>query len=440
MKKVAILGAGESGTGAAILAQQSGWNVFVSDRGTIADSYRQELDSYQIEWEQNRHTRERIFASEVVVKSPGIPDQAPLIQDLQQSGISVISEIEFAFQYTKKATVIGITGSNGKTTTTQLLYHLLHSAGLSVNMGGNVGESYARLVALQPRPFYVLELSSFQLDGIVAFHPQIAILLNITPDHLDRYDYQMEKYIRSKFRIIENLDSSDCFIYNGDDENIRQHLMDRTLSFQTIAVQGDPFDGKTLTVDEHRFDWTTCGLKGAHNRFNARCAIRAALQLGLSPTAIQAGLESFVNVPHRLELVATVAEVAYYNDSKATNVDATYYALEAQDQKIVWILGGTDKGNDYTPLFELVDHKVKAIVCLGLDNRKIIAAFANRVSTIVETQSAQAAVEAAQKLATAGEVVLLSPACASFDLFRNYEDRGDQFKQAVLNLPRLSRG
>lgn len=434
MKKVAILGAGESGTGAAVLAQQSGWDVWVSDRGTIAAPYRQELDHCRIQWEQNRHTRERIFAADVVVKSPGIPDQIPLIQDLLAAGIPVISEIEFAFRHTTKATVIGITGSNGKTTTTKLLYHLLDTAGYSVNIGGNIGKSYARLVAQQARPYYVLEISSFQLDGTVDFHPQIAILLNITPDHLDRYDYQMEKYIRSKLRIAKNLAQPDCLIYNGDDANISAQLAGRERPFATIAIQGDPFDGQYLEVGPYRFDWTKCGLKGAHNRFNARCAIEAALRLGVEPAVIQTGLESFVNAPHRLEWVARIAGVDYLNDSKATNVDATYFALAAQDQTVVWILGGTDKGNDYAPLFELAEQKVKAIVCLGLDNRKIRTAFAERVATIVETQSAEAAVHRARELANPGEVVLLSPACASFDLFAHYEDRGDQFKRAVLNL------
>lgn len=431
---IVILGAGESGTGAAILAQKLGYDVFVSDFGPIKAEYRQELKEKNIPFEENRHTRDRIFAADEIIKSPGIPDTAALIQDLNRAEVPVISEIEFASRHTT-ATVIGITGSNGKTTTTNLTYHLLHTAGFSVAMGGNVGYSFARLVAENSADLFVLELSSFQLDGIVEFQPHIATLLNITPDHLDRYDYQMANYIRSKFRIIDNQTKDDLFIYNGGDKNILDFLKDKTLSQKEQAVVGDNYSAPWLTVDqEHRFDMSRCSLMGPHNRFNACCAILAALSLGADPVAIQKGLDTVVNTPHRLELVATIDGVEYINDSKATNVDAVYYALKSMEKPVVWIAGGTDKGNDYSILEDLVKEKVSYLICLGLDNRKLIETYSDFGFPIVEVRTAEAAVDKARTVAKAGDVALLSPACASFDLFDNYAARGDLFKAAVKKL------
>lgn len=434
MKKIVILGAGESGAGAAILARQLGHEVFVSDKGSIKERYRQELQQYDIPFEENRHTRDRIFDAHEVIKSPGIPDKTPLIKDLKEAQIPVISEIEFASKHTK-ATVIGITGSNGKTTTTNLTYHLLHTGGLPVAMGGNVGYSFARLIAKNPTDIYVLELSSFQLDGTYDFHPNIAILLNITPDHLDRYEYKMDNYIRSKFRIIQNQGKKDLFIYNGDDQNIQAFLKDKNLVQRIEPVKGDTFQSPYLIInEEHQFDMTKCSLKGPHNRFNARCAIQVALALGIDKEDIQKGLDTFTNVPHRLEYIATIEDIEYINDSKATNVDAVYYALASMEKPVVWIVGGTDKGNDYSPLQDLVSEKVKCIICLGIDNRKLKEVYNNFGIPIFECQSAEQAVQRAKSQATAGDVVLLSPACASFDLFQNYIDRGNQFKEAVAAL------
>lgn len=431
---IVILGAGESGTGAAILAHQLGHEVFVSDFGPIKAEYRQELQEKNIPFEENRHTRDRIFAADEIIKSPGIPDTVPLIQDLQKARIPVISEIEFASRHTT-ATVIGITGSNGKTTTTNLTYHLLLTAGFSVAIGGNVGYSFARLVAENSTDLFVLELSSFQLDGIVEFRPNIAILLNITPDHLDRYDYQMANYIRSKFRIVENQTRDDLFIYNGADDNIQAFLKDKSPSPKEQPVAAIQYEAPWLVIDEkHRFDMSRCSLKGPHNRFNAHCAILAALSLGADPAAIQKGLDTVAITPHRLELVAIIDEVEYINDSKATNVDAVYYGLKSMEKPVVWIAGGTDKGNDYSILEELVREKVRYLICLGLDNRKLIATYAEFGFPIVEVRTAEAAIEKASEVAQAGEVVLLSPACASFDLFDNYAARGDLFKQAVKEL------
>ncbi len=434
MMNIVILGAGESGTGAAILAKQLGYQVFVSDKGSINEKYRNELKAYTIPFEENKHTLERIFEADEVIKSPGIPDQIKLIQDLLKADIPVISEIEFAAKQTN-ATVIGITGSNGKTTTTNLTYHLLQTAGFSVGIGGNVGYSFAKLIAENPTDYYVLELSSFQLDGIKAFQPNIAILLNITPDHLDRYDYKMDNYIRSKFRIIENQNAADLFIYNAEDENIRSYLEQQNLPQKSRPVGGMYYQNPWLTIDEkNRFDMSQCSLKGPHNRFNAYCAIQAALAIGASSEDIQKGLNTFENSPHRLETVATQEGIEYINDSKATNVDAVFYALASMEKPVVWIVGGTDKGNDYSPLDSLVKEKVKSIICLGLDNRKLIEVYSSLDIPIVETQSASEAVQCARANAEAGDVVLLSPACASFDLFQNYIDRGDQFKKAVLDL------
>lgn len=431
--KMAILGGGESGTGAALLAQAKGHEVFVSDMGTLQDQYRQELRAHGIPFEEGHHTWEKILASDEVVKSPGIPDKAPLVKALRENRIPVISEIEFASRYSNTFT-IGITGSNGKTTTTRLTWHLLQTAGLKAGLGGNVGYSFARLVLEKQWDYFVLELSSFQLDGVQAFRPNIAMLLNITPDHLDRYDYQMENYVASKFRIAMNQNADDIFIYNADDSNLGAYLQNHPFKAHHAAISGKMMQGHNILSGGDSFDLGRTSLKGRHNFMNALFAVRAAQALGISAEVIQRGLESFVNVPHRMERVGELDGVQYINDSKATNVDAVFYALDAMTAPVVWIVGGQDKGNDYEPLRPLVRQKVKAIVCLGADNSKIVAAFGHDVQHLVETNDAAEAVRAADKLASSGDVVLLSPACASFDLFRNYEDRGDQFRKAVQQL------
>lgn len=432
--KVAILGAGESGVGAAILAKKLGYEIWVSDKGEIKESFKEELEKHQVPYEENKHTKQKIFETSEVIKSPGIPDHVDLIKELNQKGIPVISEIEFAERHTN-ARIVAITGSNGKTTTTNLTYHLLKTGGLNVGIAGNVGFSFARLVAFESYDYFVLELSSFQLDGIREFKPEIAILLNITPDHLDRYDYKMENYTASKFRIIKNQSENDFFIFNNKDAGISAYLDKHSLKMKTSKV-GDNFfkSGKLLIDENHSFDMSKSSLKGSHNMFNAVCAVRAALHLGVVSMDIQEGLNTFVNAPHRLEIVATINGVEYINDSKATNVDAVYYALEAMEKGVIWIAGGTDKGNDYDLLMPLVEEKVNAIICLGLDNSKILEAFSPMIKIIEETKSAKEAVELAESYAEEGEVVILSPACASFDLFKNYMDRGDQFKKAVFDL------
>jgi UDP-N-acetylmuramoylalanine--D-glutamate ligase len=430
MKKIAILGAGESGVGAALLAAQKGYDVWVSERGAIGESYRRELDAAGIAYEEGQHDWERIAQADEVVKSPGIPDGVPIIKQLVGKGTPVISEIEFAGRYTT-AKVLGITGSNGKTTTTKLAYHLLATAGFDVEMGGNVGNSFARCLTEGSRAYYVLELSSFQLDGIQAFRPDIAMLLNITPDHLDRYEYKMENYIRSKFRIAQSQRPEDVFIYNAEDANIGAYLREHRLKPQLIGLGSGNIDGEVLQVGDSQFDLADSNLRGRHNQMNALFAVQAAKIWGADDAAIQRGLDTFVSVEHRMEIVGTVAGVEYINDSKATNVDAVYYALEAMTRPTVWIAGGQDKGNDYSPLLKLAQDKVAALVCLGLDNQKLIDAFSGIVPIVEEARSAAEAVDKAAGLAPEGSCVLLSPACASFDLFNNYEDRGRQFKAAV---------
>lgn len=436
--KIAILGAGESGVGAALLAQQLGYEIFVSDGGTLKDNFRKELTDKGIPYEESKHTWTSIFEADVIIKSPGIPDGLPPIQKLRQSGKEIISEIEFAGRHTAAA-IIGITGSNGKTTTTRLTYHLFKSAGLNVALGGNVGTSFARNITENKYDYHVLELSSFQLDGIVHLRPHIAILLNITPDHLDRYEYKMENYVRSKFRIAMNQRENDVFILNADNPEIQNYLKDNRLAPRLIQVPSRFEDTRSLRISaplwggqEGVFDMTGCVLKGQHNFFNAACAIHAARSVGISDEVIQQGLNTFVNDPHRLEQVATVNGVEYINDSKATNVDSVFYALQAMEKPIIWIAGGTDKGNDYGPIEDLVRQKVKALICLGVDNSKLLNVFSPILKNIEEAKSAKEAVERAGILAEKGDVVLLSPACASFDLFKNYEDRGEQFKLAVL--------
>ncbi|PHN05223.1 UDP-N-acetylmuramoyl-L-alanine--D-glutamate ligase [Flavilitoribacter nigricans] len=431
--RVVILGSGESGVGAAILAQKQEFTVFVSDRGNIQEKYKAELESRGIPYEEGRHTEEKILSADEVVKSPGIPDTVPLVQQLLRQGTPVISEIEFAARYSR-GTFIGITGSNGKTTTSTLSWHLLKGGGLDVTLAGNVGRSFAWQVAEADTPYYVLELSSFQLDGIRAFRPKVAMLLNITPDHLDRYDYKFENYIRSKFRIGLNQEPSDHFLYNGDDPNIGQYLEELAGPAQRIAIDREQIEGSLLKIDNHQYDLAPTALRGRHNAMNALFAIRLARLFGIDPEVIQAGLESFEAVEHRLERVAIIDGVEYINDSKATNVDAVFYALEAMERPVIWVVGGQDKGNDYEPLLPLVRDKVKGIVCMGVDNSKIIAAFGALDKPTVETGSASEAVQAAAEMSGEGDIVLLSPACASFDLFKNYVERGRLFKQAVLEL------
>ena len=431
--KIVVLGAGESGVGAALLAQKKGFEVFVSDCGEIRADFKSELEKAKIPYEEVQHTESKIFDASEIIKSPGIPDKVVLIKELKKRGIPVISEIEFAARYTN-ATIIGITGSNGKTTTTKLIFHLLKTAGLNVAVGGNIGTSFARLLANGNHDYYVLELSSFQLDGIQNFRPDISVLLNITPDHLDRYDYKIENYIYSKFRIIENQKDKDLFIYNGFDDNIKTYLQDKQLIIKEIPVKEVFYKKNKLTVAVSEFDTTKCSLKGQHNMFNATCAIHAVQAIGVGEKFIQQGLDTFINAPHRLEYIATVDGVDFINDSKATNVDAVFYALSAMEKPVIWVVGGVDKGNDYKAIESLVLEKVKAIVCLGIDNKPIIEAFLGKVEIMEETQSCRDAIKISQQYAHVGDVVLLSPACASFDLFKNYIDRGDQFKAAVQKL------
>ncbi len=444
MKRLVVLGAGESGVGTAILGKKEGYDVFVSDKGMITDHYKEVLMNFEIEWEEQQHTESKILNADVVVKSPGIPDKVELIQTLISKEIPVISEIEFASKYTS-ATIVGITGSNGKTTTTMLTNHVLKHGDLEVSMAGNIGDSFAKQVAENDAPYYVLELSSFQLDGIIDFAPHIAVLTNITPDHLDRYDYQFEKYIASKFRITMNQTKDDFFIYDADDTVITDYLekhpvRSKLLPFSLKKKIGNGAyidkENINITIDNNKLimPTTNLSLKGNHNVKNAMAAATVSQLLKIRKTTIRECLENFHGVEHRLESVLKINNVQYINDSKATNVNATFYALDAMKSATVWIVGGVDKGNDYSELYPLVNEKVKAIICLGIDNTKIINAFGNCVDNITETQSMKEAVNLAYKIAERNENVLLSPACASFDLFKNYEERGRQFKEAVREL------
>ncbi|WP_031427374.1 UDP-N-acetylmuramoyl-L-alanine--D-glutamate ligase [Flavimarina sp. Hel_I_48] len=443
-KKLIILGGGESGIGAALLGKKEGFEVFVSDFGKIKTKYKDVLINNAIEWEEGGHSESRILTADAVVKSPGIPDKAPLIVSLKAEGIPVISEIEFASRYTK-ANLIAITGSNGKTTTTSMVAHILKVAGLKSIAAGNIGDSFARGVAEKDIENYVLEISSFQLDGIVDFAPHIAIITNITPDHLDRYEYKFENYIASKFRIAMNQTESDYLIYDADDTVITDWLEKhpvkaRLLPFSVLKkVKEGAYlanDKIIIEIDNNQLTMSTANLsmKGVHNTKNAMAAATASRLLSIRKATIRESLEGFQGVEHRLEQVLKINNVSYINDSKATNVNATFYALDSMTAPTVWIVGGTDKGNDYKDLFPLVNEKVKAIICLGVDNRKLMDTFSNMVDVIIETQSVVEATKIAYKLANKGENVLLSPACASFDLFENYEDRGRQFKEAVRNL------
>ena len=442
-KYIAILGAGESGVGAAILAKKMGWNVFVSDFGKIKDEFKTELIENQLEWEEENHSEERILQADLVIKSPGIPEKAPLILKLRERGVKIISEIEFASYYSNAKTIC-ITGSNGKTTTTMLLYHILKKAKLNVGLAGNVGKSYAKQVAENTFDWYVLELSSFQLDDMHAFKADIAILTNISPDHLDRYAYNMQNYVDSKFRILQNQTENDWFIYNYDDPIIQAEIAKKSISAKLAPFSlkeemkiGGHANKEQLTIninEQFTMSIHDLALKGRHNTQNSLASGIASRILEIRKEVVRESLEDFVNVEHRLEFVAKVHGIEFINDSKATNVNSTWYALETMDKPTVWIVGGVDKGNDYSELLDLVKDKVKAIICLGLDNQKLLETFSGSVETIVEARSAMEAVAYGYRLAKKDETVLLSPACASFDLFDNYEDRGNQFKEAVRSL------
>lgn len=444
MKRLVILGGGESGVGTAILGKQKGYDVFVSDFGKIKESYKEVLIKNGIDWEDEKHTEALILNADVVMKSPGIPEKAPIVKKLIEKGIPVISEIEFAAPFTKAVT-IGITGSNGKTTTTMLTYHLLKSAGLNVGLAGNIGKSFAEQVAEDKYDSYVLELSSFQLDGIIDYKPHIAIITNISPDHLDRYDYKYENYIDSKFRITMNQTEEDYLIYDADDEAISEWLQKNkiraklipfslTKTFEEGAFIKNNTMEVTISQEEFKMETESIALEGKHNLKNAMAATSVAKLMQIRKATIRESLSNFQGVEHRLEKVLKIQNVQYINDSKATNVNATFFALDSMNTPTVWIVGGVDKGNDYNELMALVREKVKAIICLGVDNGKIIDAFGNVVDMMIEVQSMREAVIMAQRLTEKGDTVLLSPACASFDLFENYEDRGRQFKEAVQNL------
>ena len=444
MKRLVILGGGESGVGTAILGKQKGWEVFLSDKGSLKPHYRETLNKEGIQWEEGTHTEEKILSADVIMKSPGIPDKAPIIKKAHEKGIAVISEIEFASQYTDSL-IVGITGSNGKTTTTLLTHHIFKEAGLQVGLGGNIGYSFAELVATENPPYYVLEISSFQLDGIEHFAPHIAVLLNITPDHLDRYDYKFENYINSKFRIAMNQTENDYLIYDTDDEVITQWLSTHTIKSKLIPFsiekelpQGAFLkDNKIYIMLENQtteIDVEEISLRGKHNIKNTMAASVAARLVNIRNNSLRESLKGFKGAPHRLEEVKVVEGVTYVNDSKATNVNSVFYALDTIKTPIVWIVGGQDKGNDYNSLLPYVHEKVRAIVCLGVDNTPIIQSFYNTIGTLVETRSMDEAVKLAQGFAQEGDTVLLSPACASFDLFKNYEERGDLFKAAVQKL------
>ncbi|HLO72417.1 MAG TPA: UDP-N-acetylmuramoyl-L-alanine--D-glutamate ligase [Flavobacterium sp.] len=443
--RLVVLGGGESGVGTAILGKKKGYDVFVSDFGKIKENYKEVLTINGIAWEDEKHTEDLILNADVVMKSPGIPEKAPIVKKLIEKGISVISEIEFAIQFTD-ATTVGITGSNGKTTTTLLTYHLLKQGGLNVGLAGNIGKSFAWQVAENKHDIYVLELSSFQLDGIINYKPHIAIITNISPDHLDRYNYDYNLYIDSKFRITKNQTEADYLIYDNEDEAIKNWLNNNKIKANKVPFslikkpenQGAFLEDNNInsTINKELFTMpiNELALEGKHNIKNAMAATAVAQLLNIRKQTIRESLTNFQGAEHRLEKVLKIQGVQYINDSKATNVNSVFYALDSMTTPTVWIVGGVDKGNDYDELMPLVREKVKAIVCLGVDNTKIINAFNNVVDVMVETTSMAEAVQLAQRLAEKGDSVLLSPACASFDLFENYEDRGKQFKQAIYNL------
>jgi UDP-N-acetylmuramoylalanine--D-glutamate ligase len=437
----AILGAGESGVGAALLAKSKGFKVFVSELGKVADKYKKILEENEIVFEEGKHTEKVILMADEVIKSPGIPESAPIIRKIRDEAIRIISEIEFAARYTK-AKIIGITGTNGKTTTTLLTYHLMKSAGLNVGIAGNVGNSFAEAVLQTKHDWYVVEVSSFQLDDCYEFAPQIGILLNITPDHLDRYDKDMQNYIDAKFRLIQSMEEDNILIYNADDKYIAKEIKleepfaaCKPITEKWFKDKGIEIPAGTLGKKQTKaLLFEALPIVGKHNQLNASAAITAAMLAGVTKEQVEEGLKTFTNIAHRLELVTEIKGVKFINDSKATNVDAVFYALDSYDAPIVWIAGGTDKGNDYKQIEALVQKNVKALVCMGKDNRKIYQFFKDKVGKIADTTDIKSAVKKAFDFAEAGDVVLLSPACASFDLFKNYEDRGDKFRAACKEL------
>jgi UDP-N-acetylmuramoylalanine--D-glutamate ligase len=440
-----ILGAAESGVGAAILAKKRGYDVFVSDGGIIKDNFKEELKLFDISFEEGKHTEDKILRADEVVKSPGIADKVSLVKKIRERNIPVISEIELAYRYKGSSTIIAVTGSNGKTTTASLIYHICRHAGKDCALVGNIGVSFAKQVALDPKELYVAEISSFQLDDIVTFRPDVAVMTNITEDHLDRYDYKVENYIRSKFRITQNQKETDVFIYNLDDETTKNNLNNYSIKslLAPITMSKELPKGAYLANAEMHLKWKKeemqmsvddFTLKGKHNQYNSMAASMAATAVDIRKEKIREALQTFESLEHRMESVAVVKGITFINDSKATNVNSTWYALESMNSPVILILGGVDKGNDYSLLKELVKEKVKAIVCMGTDNRKIHEAFGDIVSLIVNTDNATDAVQSAYHFGNKGDVVLLSPACASFDLFKNYEDRGNQFKKAVKDL------
>lgn len=443
-KKIVILGAGESGTGSAILAHKQGFDVFVSDKGVIKQKYREILSIYNINWEEGKHTEEIILSADEVIKSPGIPEDSPLLMSIRNRNIKIVSEIEFAGRYAKGKKIC-VTGSNGKTTVTNLIYHILKKAEMNAVMVGNVGNSFAMAVVDNSFDFYVIELSSFQLDGMYEFKADIAVLLNITPDHLDRYDYNLQNYIDSKLRITQNQTKSDYLIYWADDPVINAEMKKKSYNMTLLPFSYEKHEGIAAYISDNNLiiDYLNktnlmtiheLALKGRHNIYNSMAASLASKVLNIRKETIRESLADFHGVEHRLEPVISVCGINFINDSKATNVNSAWYALECMKTEVVWIVGGIDKGNDYSELFSIVNKKVKAIVCLGKDNKKITDAFKDKVATIVETGSMEEAVRSSYYLAKKGDTVLLSPACASFDLFKNYEDRGHQFKTAVRNL------
>jgi len=448
-ERLVILGAGESGTGAALLAKQKNFDVFVSDQGPIKDKYKSELENERIPFEENLHSEEKILNAAFVIKSPGIPLKAEIIKKIKAASISIIDEIEFAFLYTD-AKIIAITGTNGKTTTTLLTYHLMKEAGFRVALAGNVGFSMARQVARERFDWYVLEMSSFQLDGIKTFKPAIGILLNITPDHLDRYEYSLDNYINSKFQLIQNMGKEQYFVYYVNDPIIEREVNRRTLIPKQVPVSLLPsskapvhFDGAKMNFqlkENFKIAQSETTLKGPHNLINTMSAVSAVFIAGASLDTIKSGLKTFKNAPHRLESVATIKGVEFVNDSKATNVDSVVYGLGSYEKSLIWIAGGIDKGNDYNIIKDDVKKKVKVLICLGKDNTKLKKAFGDVVKEIYETQSVTDLVRQALQVSQPGDVVLLSPACASFDLFKNYEDRGDQFRKAVMDLKKEVEG
>jgi UDP-N-acetylmuramoylalanine--D-glutamate ligase len=444
-KNIVMLGAGESGVGAALLAKQKGFDVFVSDGAAIKPSFKDELARHSIDFEEGGHSKEKILNASIVIKSPGIPEKNAIVKQIRQKGIEIISEIELAYRYKGDSKIIGITGSNGKTTTTALIYHICKTAGMDCAVVGNIGFSFARQVATDPKKVYVVEISSFQLDDIKEFRPDIAILTNITEDHLDRYEYKFENYIKSKFRIIENQTAEDVFIYNDDDEITKKYLNKFLIKSKPLpmTIKNELPEGAYIVNAEMHLKWKEeemnmsvedFAVKGIHNQYNTMAAGISAVVMDIRKEKIRDAIQTFKSLEHRMSTVGIIKGVEFINDSKATNVNSTWYALESMTKPVILILGGVDKGNDYSFIKDLVREKVKAIVCMGIDNTKIHAAFGEEVQLMVNTQSAKEAVQAAFHFADKGDVVLLSPACASFDLFKNYEDRGMQFIEAVKDL------